>query len=147
MVGLEHETGQFGADGSSNLLLNVHEMKSDGYQTYNKQKRDAFSAKYQYALSDNTAITAFASYLNLKSNTPSIKGVTRANVGAGNYNQLLSGDPASAAYYGFNFYNIYTDFNYVGITSNLGNGWKLDDKVYVYRYWNKQNYNNFAIQC
>jgi iron complex outermembrane receptor protein len=147
LVGLEHETGQFGKDGASNLLVNVHEMKSDGYQTFNKQKRDAFSAKYQYAVSADTAVTAFTSYLNLKSNTPSIKGVTRANVIMGNENQLLSGDPASPAYYGFNFYNVYTDFNYVGITSNLGNGWKLDDKVYVYRYWNKQNYNNFKYSA
>lgn len=146
LVGLEHETGQFGADGASNLLFNVHEMKSDGYQTYNKQKRDAISVKYQFAVSADTAVTAFASFLNLKTNTSSIKGVSRANVKAGNYAQLLGGDPSKADYYGYNFYNILTDFNYLGITSNLGNGWKLDDKVYVYRYWNKQNYNNFAYK-
>jgi iron complex outermembrane receptor protein len=144
LFGIEHETGQFGADGSSNLLLNVHEMKSDGYETFNKQKRDAISAKYQYAVSADTAVTVFTSFLNLKTNTPAIKGVTRANVNAGNYTAMLSDNPTAANYYGFNFYNIYTDFNYVGVTSNLGNGWTLDDKVYVYRYWNKQNYNNFA---
>ena len=143
-VGLEHETGQFGADGASNLLFNVHEMKSDGYETYNDQKRDAISAKYQYALSSDTAITAFISNLRLTSNTPSIKGVTRANINAGNYTQLLGGDPTKADYYGYNFYDVQTYFDYVGINSNLGSGWKLDDKVYVYRYWNKQNYNNFS---
>ncbi len=143
LVGVEHETGQFGADGASNLLVNVHEMKSDGYETYNKQKRDAISAKYQYAVSADTAVTAFASFINVKSNTPAVKGVSRANVNAGNYNLLLSGVPNTPAYFGYNFYNVYTDFNYVGVTSNLGNGWKVDDKLYVYRYWNKQNYNNF----
>jgi iron complex outermembrane receptor protein len=143
LFGIEHETGQFGTDGSSNLLLNVHEMKSDGYETFNKQKRDAISAKYQYAVSADTAVTVFASFLNLKNNTPATKGVTRANVNAGNFNVMLSDNPSAPNYYGFNFYNIYTDFNYVGITSNLGNGWTLDDKVYVYRYWNKQNYNNY----
>ena len=144
LVGIEHETGQFGADGASNLLFNIHEMKSDGYQTYNKQKRDAISAKYQYAFSADTVVTAFTSFINLKTNTPSIKGVTRANVSAGNFSQLLGGDPTLANYFGYNFYNILTDFNYVGINSNLGNGWKLEDKLYVYRYWNKQNYNNFS---
>jgi iron complex outermembrane receptor protein len=143
LYGIEHETGQFGADGSSNLLFNVHEMKSDGYETFNKQKRDAASAKYQYAVSADTAVTAFVSYLNLKTNTPAIKGVSRANVNAGHFDAMLSDNPAAPNYYGFNFYNVYTNFNYVGITSNLGNGWKLEDKVYVYRYWNKQNYNNF----
>jgi iron complex outermembrane receptor protein len=143
LIGIEHETGQFGADGASNLLINVHEMKSDGYQTYNVQKRDAMSAKYQYAVSADTALSAFVSFVNLKTNTPAIKGVTRANVNAGNYNTMLSGVPNTPNYYGYNFYDINTYFHYLGITSNLGNGWNLDDKLYIYRYWNKQNYNNF----
>ncbi len=147
LVGIEHETGQFGADGASNLLFNVHEMKSDGYETFNKQKRDALSLKYQYAVSADTAVTAFASYLNLKSNTPAVKGVSRANVNLGNYDLLLSGVPNTPAYYGYNFYDVSTDFNYLGVSSNLGNGWKLEDKVYVYRYWNKQNYNNFKYDA
>ena len=147
LLGAELETGQFGADGASNLLFNVHEMKSDGYETFNKQKRDATSVKYQYAVSADTAITAFASYLNLKSNTPAVKGVSRANVNAGNFDLLLSGVPNTPAYYGYNFYDVTTDFNYVGVTTNLGNGWKLDDKLYKYRYWNKQNYNNFKYDA
>lgn len=147
LLGAELETGQFGADGASNLLINAHEMKSDGYETYNKQKRDAASIKYQYIVSADTAVTAFTSYLNLKSNTPAIKGVSRANVNAGNFNLLLSGVPTSPAYFGFNFYDVTTDFSYVGITSNLGNGWKLEDKAYVYSYWNKQNYNNFKYDA
>ncbi|MRX06633.1 TonB-dependent receptor [Pseudoduganella sp. FT25W] len=142
LVGLEHATGQFGPNGSSNLLINAQKMKSDGYQTYNKQKRDAASLKYRYQLSDDTAITLFSSWLNLTNNTPAIKGVTRANVEQGNYNTLLSGDPTKGNYWGFNFYDISTAFNYLGVTSNLGGGWKLEDKAYVYRYWNKQNYNN-----
>lgn len=142
LAGLEHETGQFGNNGSSNLLLNLQEMQSDGYQTYNKQKRDAASLKYRYQVSEDTAVTLFSSWLNLTNNTPAIKGVTRANAEQGNYNTLLSGDPTKGNYWGFNFYDITTAFNYVGVTSNLGGGWKLDDKAYVYRYWNKQNYNN-----
>lgn len=142
LLGYEHETGQFGADGAHNILFNVQKMQSDGYQTHNAQDREAFSLKYQYAVSADTAITAFTSYLNLKTNTPNVKGVTRANVNAGNYNTLLSGDPTSPLYFGYNFYKITTDFNYIGVTSNLGNGWKLDNKAYVYRYWNKQNYNS-----
>jgi iron complex outermembrane receptor protein len=144
LVGLEHATGQFGPNGSSNLLINLHEMKSDGYQTFNKQKRDAASLKYRYQLSDDTAITLFSSWLNLTNNTPNIKGVTRANVDQGIYNSLLSDDTTKGNYWGFNFYDITTAFSYLGVTTNLGGGWKLEDKAYVYRYWNKQNYNNSA---
>jgi len=142
LIGVEHETGQIGADGKSNLLFNVQEMKSDGYQTYNIQDRKAASLKYQTENAGGSTFTVFASYLNLKNNTPSIKGVARSNVDSGDYTTMLSGDPTKPNYYGFNFYDITTDFVYAGISSMLGGGWKLEDKVYTLRYWNKQNYNN-----
>lgn len=147
LVGIEHATGQFGPDGRSNLLVNVQQMKSDGYQTYNQQKRDAASLKYRYQLSDSTTVTLFSSWLNLTNNTPNIKGVSRANYDQGNYNALLSDDPAKPNYWGYNFYDISTAFNYVGVTTDLGGGWKLDDKAYVYRYWNQQHYNGATISA
>src|SRR5436190_10213343 len=36
-----------GTMGKSRLLVEGHDMRSDGYQTYNLQHRQAFSAKYQ----------------------------------------------------------------------------------------------------
>jgi len=145
MYSYEHETGQFGENGNQNLLFNVQDMKSDGYQTYNDQKRGAASFKYQNAISSDTMLTAFGSYLNLKNNTANIKGPTRAQIAQYGDDYLLSGDPTQPNYYGYNFYNITTDFEYLGLTSNLGNGWKLDDKVYTYRYWNKQNYDGTKV--
>ena len=56
----------------------------------------------------------------------------------------MSGDPTAPNYYGFNFYHVQTDFEYIGVTTDLGHGWKFDNKAYTYRYWNKQNYNNSA---
>ena len=142
LIGVEHETGQIGADGKSSLLFNMQEMKSDGYQTYNLQDRKAASAKYQTENNSGSTFTVFASYLNLKNNTPSIKGIGRALFDKGDYTSLLSGDSSKPNYYGFNFYDITTDFVYAGISTMLEGGWKLEDKVYTYRYWNKQNYNN-----
>jgi len=141
MYGVEHETGQFGVDGASNLLFNVNQMTSDGYQTYNDQSRESFSLKYQYIVSPDTVITAFTSYLDLKNNTPSTKGPTRAQVTQFGPNYLMSGNPTQANYYGYNFYNVATSFQYLDVTSNLGGGWKLDDKIYNYGYHNLENYN------
>ena len=144
LVGIEHETGQLGSDGKSNLLFNMQDMKSDGYQTYNLQDRKALSGKYQYEKPGGSTFTVFASYLNLKNNTPSIKGIARSSYDTGDYLSLLSADPSKANYYGYNFYDISTDFVYAGISAMLDGGWKLEDKIYTYRYWNKQNYNNSA---
>jgi len=138
------DTGKFGTNGSSRLLVDAHHMNSDGYQTYNYQKRDAVSAKYQYDLSANTVLTAFGSYIDVKANTPNQKGATRAQVAQFGNNFLMTGDPTSPLYYGYNFYHIPSDFEYVGIQSNLGGGWTFEDKGYTLSYYNKQNYNGLT---
>ncbi len=140
-----YDSGQFGPGGKSSLLLDVQQMKSDGYQTYNFQKRNSFLAKYQYRLTPKTTLTAFTSIGELKSNTPNVKGPTRAQVAQFGDNYLLSKDPSQGNYYGYNFYHIPSDFDYLGVTTDLGRGWSLDTKVYSYRYYNKQNYNGTTI--
>jgi iron complex outermembrane receptor protein len=146
MLALDVDSGQFGPGKKSSLTLNIHQMLSDGYQTYNYQKRVAGFLKYQYRLNDRTTITIFGGLVDLWTNTPNLKGPSRAQIELFGDNYLLSGDPSQPNYYGYNFYHVQTDFEYIGLTSNLGHGWKLDNKVYTYRYWNKQNYNNPSIQ-
>lgn len=142
LIGVEHQTGLMGEDGKSNMLFAVQKMKSDGYQSFNAQDRSAAQVKYEHENSGGSTVTLFASYLNLKSNTPNIKGISRASYDAGDYTTLLSADPTKPNFVGFNFYDISTDFVYAGIAANLGDGWKVDNKAYTYRYWNKQNYNS-----
>jgi iron complex outermembrane receptor protein len=137
----DFNTGRFGKNGRSRLMVDVHEMRSDGYQTFNFQKRDAFSAKYQYQVSNSTSLTAFSSIMHLASNTPNQKGSTRAQVEQFGDNFLMTDDPASPLYYKFNFYSIPTDFEYVGFRTLVGRGWSIDNKTYTMRYYNKQNYN------
>jgi len=147
MLALDMDSGQFGPDKKSSLTINLHQMLSDGYQTYNYQKRVAGFIKYQYRLNDRTTITLFSGLVDLWTNTPNLKGPTRAQVAQFGDNYLLSGDPSQPNYYGYNFYHVQTDFSYIGVTSDLGRGWKLDNKLYTYRYWNKQNYNNPSVQA
>jgi iron complex outermembrane recepter protein len=145
MLALDLDSGQFGGKSKkSSFVINLHQMLSDGYQTYNYQKRVAGFLKYQYRLSDRTTFTVFAGLVDLWTNTPNTKGPTRAQVAQFGDDYLLSGDPSRADYYGYNFYHVQTDFEYFGIKSDLGHGWKLDNKSYTYRYWNKQNYQNGA---
>ncbi len=135
-------SGRFGPGGRSGLLFDIHEMSSDGYQTLNHQKRIAFSGKYQYVFSDKTALTFFTSGVDLRSNTPDAKGATRDQIAQFGNNYLLSNDPALPNYYKFMFYHVPTDFEYAGYKSDLGHGWSVDTKVYTYRYYNAQNFND-----
>ncbi|HWW83739.1 MAG TPA: TonB-dependent receptor [Vicinamibacterales bacterium] len=144
MFDLEYNSGRMGASGKSRLIIDAHDMRSDGYQTYNDQRREAFSAKYQYALNDNSMITAFSTIMELHSNTPNQKAATRAQIQQYGDNFLNSGDPTSPLYYKFNFYRIPTDFEYGGFRTLFGNGWSIDDKAYTMRYYNHQNYNGLT---
>jgi len=138
---LQFDSGKMGPSGKMRLLVEGHQMKSDGYQTFNYQDRKAFQAKLQYAVTSNIAVTAFTSVMDLHSNTPNQKGATRAQIAANGDNFLMTNDPASPLYYKFNFYHIPTNFEYVGLRANLGGGWSIDNKTYGMRYYNKQNYN------
>jgi len=145
MLALYLDSGQFGGkDKKSSLVINLHQMLSDGYQTYNYQKRVAGFMKYQYRLNERTTFTVFCGLVDLWTNTPNLKGPTRAQVALFGDDYLMSGDPSRTDYYGYNFYHVQTDFEYFGIHSDLGHGWNLDNKMYTYRYWNKQNYQNGA---
>jgi len=146
MLALDADSGQFGPGKKSSLTLNVHQMLSDGYQTYNYQKRVAGFLKYQYRINERTTLTVFGGLVDLWTNTPNLKGPSRAQIAEFGDNYLLSGDPSLPNYYGYNFYHVQTDFEYVGLHSELGRGWKFDNKLYTYRYWNKQNYNNPSYQ-
>jgi iron complex outermembrane recepter protein len=143
MLSLDYDSGLFGGrNKKSNLLLNIHNLSSDGYETYNYQDRWAGSAKYQYKFSQKTVLTAFTGVVDLASNTPNVKGPTRAQVAQYGDNYLLNNNPNDPLYYKFNFYQIPTDFEYVGLNSELGHGWRLDEKAYSNRYYNHQQYNN-----
>ena len=146
-LGVEYQTGRIGEQGQSNLMITAQSLMSDGYQTYNHQNRELVSVKFQTKLAPATTFTLFGSYLGLQNNTPNTKGVTRANYDAGHYDVLLSGDPARGDYFGYNFYHLYTNFVYAGVQTDLGNGWKLEDKAYRYQYHNKQNYNGASISA
>jgi len=145
MLALDADSGQFGPGRKSSLTANIHQMLSDGYETFNYQKRVAGFLKYQYRINDHTTVTIFGGLVDLWTNTPNLKGPSRAQIGLFGDNYLLSNDPSQPNYYGYNFYHVQTDFEYIGLQSDLGHGWKFDNKLYTYRYWNKQNYNNPSL--
>ena len=143
MLSLDYDSGNFGGKSKkSNIFLNLHNLTSDGYQTYNHQDRWAGTAKYQYRFSDRTVLTAFTGVVDLASNTPNVKGPTRAQVALFGNNYLLNNIPTDPLYYKFNFYQIPTDFEYLGLRSELGHGWSLDTKAYSNSYYNHQQFNN-----
>jgi iron complex outermembrane receptor protein len=132
-------------------------MDSDGSQTYNRQYRDGASFKLESAISQDTTMTLFASWVHYLSNSGgtihpqtyavyTIPGATAAVPGnfKDDTNYYNSNNPSRADYLGYNKYDVTTSFNYLGFKSNLGGGWKLDNKTYFNYYANQQNYANIT---
>lgn len=142
LVDGSYDSGSFGPDKKSNLELDVHHLTSDGFQTFNYQQRNAGELKYQYKFSEKTVLAGFSGVVFLDSNTPNVKGPTRAQIAQFGYDFLLNNDPASPFYFGYNTYHVPTDFEYVDLKSELGHGWNIDFKPYTYSYYNAQFYNN-----
>ena len=158
--------GLFGSPKKSNLYINVHQMSSDGYQSYNYQERNAGSILYQYQFSPKTVLTGFSGVVWVDSNTPNISstrcmlyGVSAAyscaNADTASGLQPYTGagikflltkpntaDPANWFSYQYNTYHVPTDFEYVGLKTEFGKGWYMEVKPYTYNYDNVERYDN-----
>jgi iron complex outermembrane receptor protein len=150
ILALDGDTGLFGPGKKEAILWDINQMTSNGYQTYDKQQRDAGYAKFQHRFSGKTSLSLYGGVVDIWNNTPKTGNPTRAQVDEYGLNYLLDNTPLLANgtpdpyYYGYNTYHVQTDFEYADFNSDLGNGWKFDTKAYTTRYWNKQFYQNGA---
>jgi len=159
LISLDAESGLFGPGKKDSVLFNINGMTSDGYQTYNKQQRDAGYGKFQHRFSATTTLSLYGGVVDIWNSTPNTTNPTRAQVAAYGDNYLLDNTATCVAvslncpvangapdpyYYGYNKYHVQTDFEYAAFSTLFGNGWKLDTKAYTTRYWNKQFYQNGA---
>ena len=160
--------GLFGSPKKSNLFIDVHHMSSDGYQSYNFNRRDAGSLLYQYQFSPKTVLTGFSGVIQLTSNAPNISSTRCMLYGvsataaysctsADTANGLMpytgagikflltapnAADPANWFSYQYNTYHVPTDFEYVGLKTEFGKGWYTEIKPYTYNYDNVERYDN-----
>ena len=145
---LDGDSGFFGPGSRNSFLMDIQQLLSDGYQTYNRQKRVAGYGKYQYRISDRSSLTLYGGLVDIWTNTPNTTNPTRAQVAQFGDNFLMDGTPflptgaPDPYYYGYDTYHVQTDFEYAAYTADLGDGWKFNTKLYTTRYWNKQFYQN-----
>ncbi|MBV8667456.1 MAG: TonB-dependent receptor plug domain-containing protein [Burkholderiaceae bacterium] len=141
---LEHETGWIGENGSSNLLMNIQQMKSDGYYTLDPVDRTAMSTKFEHMISPDTMFTGFFAYERVRNNLNDFGAPSRQDIALYGNNFMNVSDPSQLNYQGYNVYDVSTTFGYVDWNSNLGGGWKIDEKLYNYSYHNQQNIGGYG---
>jgi iron complex outermembrane receptor protein len=155
----QYDSGSFGPGKKFNLMVDVHHLQSDGYQTFNYQTYNAGDIQLQSKLSDHTTLTGFSGVIWVDANTPNINATRCQMYGAQtgytctgalapyadsglNFLMVNNSDPENYFDYQYNYYHVPTDFEYVGVHSEWGKGWTLDFKPYTYNYDNSEKYSN-----
>ena len=155
----QYDSGNIGPNHKTSFELDVHHMSSDGYQTFNYQTRNAGSIKVQYKFSDKTVVTGFSGVIWLDANTPAFSatrcqlygtasvytctGTLAPFAGSGlNFYLTNNSDPVNYLNYEYNTYHVPTDFEYVGLRSELGHRITFDVKPYTYNYDNSEKFTN-----
>ncbi|MDE1146804.1 MAG: TonB-dependent receptor [Azospirillaceae bacterium] len=122
-------TGTLPETGTS-ILLNYDHTQSDGLLDYAGFNRDNGMIKVKQPIGASTTVTAFADYSDLTWNnfTQQTKAAT-AKYGKSFAN--LNNDPNSQQYQDYNVDHRKSDFEYIGVESDLG-FLRIDNKAYTY---------------
>jgi iron complex outermembrane receptor protein len=155
----QYDSGNLLPNHKLNFQIDVHRLQSDGYQTFNYQTRNGGAIKVQYKISDKTVLTGFSGVIWLDANTPNFSATrcqmygaasgytctgTLAPFAGSGLNFLLTNnsDPVNYLNNQYNTYHVPTDFEYVGLHSELGHNFNFDIKPYTYNYDNSEKFTN-----
>jgi iron complex outermembrane recepter protein len=131
--GLELDTGAIQEANGTTAVFDAEHLGSSGALQNATQERKNFFGKVVIPVNANTAVTLLAMYNDLYQN-PSI-GATAEQMAAFGNNFAYNNDPTSQGFSRFNNDHITTDMEYADLTSNLGDGWQFDGKIYTYAYY------------
>ena len=131
--GLRIDTGSIQAANGTQAVFNAEHLGTSGALTNTTQDRSNFFGKVVVPVNNNTTVTFLADYNKIYQNP--VYGATLDQMAAFGNNFNLSNDPNQQNYWRYNNDHITTDMEYMDITSNLGDGWQYDGKIYTYAYY------------
>ena len=130
LLGAGYESGRMEGPGEATFQANYQNLQSDGYLSNSPIKAQNLTLKYERKVGDSSVLTLFTSINNTKYQQPdSNKGATASQIARYGSNFQLDNDPSSLNYWGYNYTNKDTDFDYLRLRSDLGNGWKTDNTL------------------
>ena len=131
--GVRLDSGSLGTLGGARATINLEQLEADGATSNTLTARRNGFVKYEQPVGNNTVVTALVNLDHTFTKTP--YGATLANIHAFGPNYALNNDPTSQSFSGYNHDNYKTDFEYLGVRSELDNGLTIDNKVYTTSYY------------
>ncbi len=132
MVGGEFDTGVMKNFGDASAFVDYRKAQTDGYLTNAKQDRGNLFVKYVKPVGDNTVLTFVTMQNTIHQNVP--YGATLSTIATYGKNYGLSNNPMSQDCACYNYDEIRSDFEYVGLNTTQGS-LKIDNKAYTYAYY------------
>ena len=132
LFGAEFDTGAMKNYGDASAFIDYKNFATDGYLTNAHLRRGNLFLKVIKPISDNTVLTVVSMQNKLHQNVP--QGATLANMALYGKNYGLNNNPASQNFAGYNYDDITSDFEYIGLQSRQGD-WKVANKLYTYAYY------------
>jgi iron complex outermembrane recepter protein len=133
VIGGQFDTGPMAKYNGAAGFIDGESLSSDGYLKNLGIDRKNLFTKFAVPVGDNTVVSFVGMYNELVQYIS--LGATAAQIAQFGPNYGLSRDPTNQNYFGYNNDHIHDDFEYIGVVSQLGGGWSLDNKVYTYAYY------------
>lgn len=135
MLGAQIDSGQLANFGDMSFMFNASRLSTDGYLSYSGVTEDNYQFKAQRNFGSDTVVTVFSTYNKIHSYVPDKGPATLSQVAQFGKNYALNNDPTSQNYFGYNYNNKTTDFEYIRLQTKLA-GWGIDNVLYTYAYNN-----------
>ena len=150
LLGAEFDTGVMKNYGDMRAFFDYRQLQSNGYLSGTGLDRKNLFIKAEKPVGDNSLLTFAAMkndltqhfaigatsfpYVAVNSGTPPFTSSLPGQMQIYGSDYGMSGNPQSQAYSGYNYDDISTDFEYIGLKTNAGPV-KIDNKVYTYAYY------------
>lgn len=131
--GTEVDSGSVRAANGAAIIADVSHETSDGFLTNSSNRRLNGYAKLVAPISSNTALTFVGMYNDTFQHIPT--GSTPAQIAQMGSDHGLSTNPRDQGYYATNYGTYFTDFDYIGLVSDLGDGFAIDNKLYTNSFY------------
>jgi len=132
LYGVRYDTGEIDQWNGMRAFASFKTFSSDGYLTNANLDRSNAFVKVIQPLNDTTDITLVSNLNKVKQNPPI--GATLNQLAQFGVNYAYNRDQNSQGYYGYNLDRITTDYEYIGLNSEVA-GWTFDNKLYTYAYF------------
>lgn len=131
------QSGPLDALHGTKITANFQELFSDGALSYAKVREYNQFLKIETPLGEDWTLTMLATHNSGKIHEPDNNGATLAQVAAYGKDFSMNNDPSTPLYQGYNTVRKRTDFEYIRVTGDVGDGFGLENTAYTYYYDNQ----------